>query len=157
MNLENRKKIVRDTTLFWLVDNDVLLYIYRFCYWWLWLYARSGLIIPLRTVSNKSRSRLIIINWSCYFDQQINEPFTYSRFRALFTLSRRTTCAKDHGLSYRNHPQTNEEKIQSHGYGWLVRKAHGSLNSQPLFGSCPGSMAHSSLSGGTVEASGSSG
>ena len=36
-----------------------------------------------------------------------------------------------------------------------------SLNSQPLFGSCPGPMAHSSLSGGTVgtsrKASGSSG
>ena len=62
-------------------------------------------------------SWLIIIQ-SCSFDCRINKPFdtltVWSAFLALFTLSRHTTCAKDHGLLYLNYPQINEVGKSDH-------------------------------------------
>ena len=53
----------------------------------------------------------LIIIQSCYFDYRIDRPFTWSlcviAFHSLFTRSRCTTSAKDHGLFYLNYPQIN--------------------------------------------------
>ena len=59
-------------------------------------------------------SQLIIIKSFLHFDYTINTLAAWSAFRALFTWSPRTTCAKDHGLFYLNYPQINEVGNSDH-------------------------------------------